>query len=155
MKFYWDTFKIGPWGVYSFAPPDVRESMVHGKPADFSYLVAVTDFRAGVQMELMQPVKEARLGSVPAAQFVDAFDHRPGFQPRADDAVEEIGRLQRQQLLSQVGRFVCETEVAERSKQSFMCRGKPGVGMMGAPTQLSRDLVVAASELIEEWDRLP
>ena len=57
MKFYWDTFRIGPWGVYSFAPPDVRESMVHGKPADFSYLVAVTDFRAGVQLELMQPVK--------------------------------------------------------------------------------------------------
>ena len=41
MKFYWDTFKIGPWRVYSFAPPDVRESMVYGKPADFSYLVAV------------------------------------------------------------------------------------------------------------------
>ena len=30
--------------------------MVRGKPSEFSYLVAVTDFRSGVQMELMQPV---------------------------------------------------------------------------------------------------
>jgi hypothetical protein len=56
MKLYWDTFRVGPWGVYRFAPPDVRESMVRGKPSDFGYLVAVTDFRGGVQMELMQPV---------------------------------------------------------------------------------------------------
>jgi hypothetical protein len=51
MKFYSDTIHVGPLGVYPFAPPDVRESMVYGKPVDFSYLVAVTDLRAGVQME--------------------------------------------------------------------------------------------------------
>lgn len=56
MEYYWDTFRIGPWSVYRFAPPDVRESTVRGKPAEFSYLVAVTDFHLGPQMELMQPV---------------------------------------------------------------------------------------------------
>jgi len=56
MKFYWETFRLGPWGVYRFAPPDMRESTVRGQPSEITYLVAVTDFRAGVQMELMQPL---------------------------------------------------------------------------------------------------
>jgi 4-hydroxyphenylpyruvate dioxygenase-like putative hemolysin len=56
MKRYWDTFGLGPWSVYQFKPPEVRESMVHGRPSDFTYLVAVTDFRGGVQLELMQPL---------------------------------------------------------------------------------------------------
>ena len=27
MKRYWETFHIGPWDVYTFAPPEVRDSM--------------------------------------------------------------------------------------------------------------------------------
>ena len=55
MKRYWETFQIGPWDVYTFAPPAVRNSIVRGKPSDHTYLVAVT-WIDGVQMELMQPM---------------------------------------------------------------------------------------------------
>ncbi|HBE45947.1 MAG: VOC family protein [Spirochaetota bacterium] len=56
MKYYWETFGIGPWDVYTFKPGTVRDQMVHGKPSDIVYLVAVT-WRGDVQYELMQPVK--------------------------------------------------------------------------------------------------
>jgi methylmalonyl-CoA/ethylmalonyl-CoA epimerase len=55
MKYYWETFHVGPWEVYTFAPPAVRDSMVRGRPSLHTYLLAVT-WRADVQLELMQPL---------------------------------------------------------------------------------------------------
>jgi 4-hydroxyphenylpyruvate dioxygenase-like putative hemolysin len=55
MRYYWETFRIGPWDVYTFAPPAVRDSMVSGKPSVHTYLLAVT-WRGEVQLELMQPL---------------------------------------------------------------------------------------------------
>ncbi|NLJ48422.1 MAG: VOC family protein, partial [Candidatus Atribacteria bacterium] len=34
MKYFWENFHIGPWDIYTFGPPDVRDSMVRGKPSD-------------------------------------------------------------------------------------------------------------------------
>ena len=55
MKHYWETFGIGPWDIYTFAPPAVRDSMVRGKPSTHTYLLAVT-WPGTVQLELMQPL---------------------------------------------------------------------------------------------------
>jgi Glyoxalase/Bleomycin resistance protein/Dioxygenase superfamily len=55
MKYYWENFGLGPWDVYTFNPLTVRDSMVRGRPSDFTYLIAVT-WRGDVQFELMQPV---------------------------------------------------------------------------------------------------
>lgn len=55
MKHYWEVFGIGPWEVYTFAPPAVRDSMVRGKPSNHTYLLAVT-WRGDLQLELMQPL---------------------------------------------------------------------------------------------------
>jgi methylmalonyl-CoA/ethylmalonyl-CoA epimerase len=55
MRYYWDTFRIGPWDVYTFAPPAVRDSMVRGKPSSHAYLLAVT-WKNEMQLELMQPL---------------------------------------------------------------------------------------------------
>jgi len=55
LRYYWDTFRIGPWDVYTFAPPAVRDSMVRGRPSVPTYLLAVT-WRAEMQLELMQPL---------------------------------------------------------------------------------------------------
>ncbi len=55
MKRYWEAFHIGPWDVYTFAPPAVRDSMVRAKPSDHTYLLAITWIN-GVQLELMQPL---------------------------------------------------------------------------------------------------
>ena len=42
LRYYWETFHIGPWDIYTFAPPAVRDSMVRGKPSAHTYLLAVT-----------------------------------------------------------------------------------------------------------------
>ena len=55
MKYYWEVLGLGPWDVYTFAPPAVRDSMVRGRPSDHAYLLAVT-WRGGMQLELMQPL---------------------------------------------------------------------------------------------------
>ncbi|MDR3376046.1 MAG: VOC family protein [Ancalomicrobiaceae bacterium] len=54
MKAYHETLGMGPWNVYKFAPPDVRDSEVNGKPSDHAYWLAVT-WRDGIQFELIQP----------------------------------------------------------------------------------------------------
>jgi len=55
MKYFWESFHIGPWDIYTFGPPDVRDSMVRGKPSDHKYLLAVT-WAGSIQIELMQPL---------------------------------------------------------------------------------------------------
>jgi methylmalonyl-CoA/ethylmalonyl-CoA epimerase len=55
MKRYCEIFHIGPWEVYTFSPPAVRDSMVRGRPSGHTYLLAVT-WLADVQLELMQPL---------------------------------------------------------------------------------------------------
>ena len=55
MRYYWETFGIGPWEVYIFGAPAVRDSMVRSKPSTHTYLLAVT-WLADVQLELMQPL---------------------------------------------------------------------------------------------------
>ncbi len=54
MKAYHESLGLGPWGVYRFAPPDVRDSEVHGKPSTHAYWLAVT-WRDDIQFELIQP----------------------------------------------------------------------------------------------------
>jgi methylmalonyl-CoA/ethylmalonyl-CoA epimerase len=55
MKHHWEVFGIGPWDVYQFESPKVRDYMYRGKPATHSCLIAVT-WRDNVQLELMQPL---------------------------------------------------------------------------------------------------
>lgn len=55
MKHYWEVFGIGPWDVYEFAPPLLRDSVYMGQPSDHTYLLAVT-WIGDVQLELMQPL---------------------------------------------------------------------------------------------------
>lgn len=55
MRYYWEVLGIGPWDIYTFGPSTVRDSMVHGKPSNHTYLVAIT-WIDDVQMELMQPL---------------------------------------------------------------------------------------------------
>ncbi len=55
LKRYWEVFQVGPWHVYTFAAPLMRDSVVRGKPSDHSYLLAVTR-HLDVQQELVQPL---------------------------------------------------------------------------------------------------
>jgi len=55
MRFYVETMHIGPWEIYTFAPPALQNSMVRGKPSDHTFRIALA--QAGpVQIELIQPL---------------------------------------------------------------------------------------------------
>ena len=55
MNRHWEVCGIGPWHVYEFSAPKVRDYMYRGKPATHSCLIAVTK-GDWPQVELMQPV---------------------------------------------------------------------------------------------------
>lgn len=55
MKKYYEILGIGPWEVYTFAPPALRECMYRGKPSDATWALALT-WVGDTQLELMQPL---------------------------------------------------------------------------------------------------
>jgi hypothetical protein len=56
MKNYYEKLGVGPWDVYTFAPPVLRENYYKGKPSDSSWLLALA-WMGDRQLELMQPLK--------------------------------------------------------------------------------------------------
>jgi hypothetical protein len=56
MEAYWKLLGIGPWKIYTYAPPMLREATVRGKRVD--YAMRVAHAQAGpTQLELIQPLK--------------------------------------------------------------------------------------------------
>jgi methylmalonyl-CoA/ethylmalonyl-CoA epimerase len=55
MEAYWRLLSIGPWKIYTYAPPTLRDGMVRGRRVDYAMRVAIT--QAGpMQLELIQPL---------------------------------------------------------------------------------------------------
>jgi methylmalonyl-CoA/ethylmalonyl-CoA epimerase len=53
---YWKLLGIGPWRIYTYAPPMLREATVRGKRTDFSMRIACA--QAGpTQLELIEPLE--------------------------------------------------------------------------------------------------
>jgi methylmalonyl-CoA/ethylmalonyl-CoA epimerase len=55
MERYWEIFGIGPWQIYTFAPPNLTEPTIGGKPEPYTMRLAVAQVGA-VQWELIQPL---------------------------------------------------------------------------------------------------
>ena len=55
MKKYHEILDIGPWSVYTFAPPALRECTFMGKPSDATWALAIA-WVGDIQFELMQPL---------------------------------------------------------------------------------------------------
>lgn len=56
METYWKLLGIGPWRIYTYAPPALRETMVRGKPVEYSMQLALAQ-AGSVQLELIQPLE--------------------------------------------------------------------------------------------------
>jgi hypothetical protein len=56
VKSFWETLGIGPWYIYTYAPPLLREPMVRGKPVAYSMKVAFAN-AGSVMMELIEPLR--------------------------------------------------------------------------------------------------
>jgi Glyoxalase/Bleomycin resistance protein/Dioxygenase superfamily len=56
MEAYWKLLRIGPWKIYTYAPPMLREATVRGQRVDYSMRVAHA--QAGpTQLELIEPLE--------------------------------------------------------------------------------------------------
>jgi methylmalonyl-CoA/ethylmalonyl-CoA epimerase len=55
MMKYYEILNIGPWEVYTFAPPVLRECTFMGKPSDATWALALA-WVGDTQFELMQPL---------------------------------------------------------------------------------------------------
>ena len=55
MKKYHEILGIGPWSVYTFAPPALRECTFKGKPSDATWLLSLV-WVGDTQLELIQPL---------------------------------------------------------------------------------------------------
>ena len=53
---YWKMLGLGPWSIYTFAPPALTEMKVHGKPANYSMRLAETTV-GGVIIEVLEPLE--------------------------------------------------------------------------------------------------
>ncbi len=89
MKYYWETFQIGPWEVYTFAPPAVRDSMVRGKPSDHTYLLAVT-WKNEIQLELMQPLTGRSIYDEQLEHKGEGLHHLKLYYPDCRAALEQF-----------------------------------------------------------------
>jgi catechol 2,3-dioxygenase-like lactoylglutathione lyase family enzyme len=56
MANYWNTAGIGPWKVYTYAPPRVKDPTYHGKPAYYKVRLALA-FVGTMLVELIEHVE--------------------------------------------------------------------------------------------------
>ncbi|MFQ6076175.1 MAG: VOC family protein [Candidatus Bathyarchaeia archaeon] len=55
MAQYWNLLGIGPWRVYTLAPPDLTDTTVHGKPTPYAMRIAIAMI-GSLMVELIQPL---------------------------------------------------------------------------------------------------
>lgn len=102
MRHYWEKLGIGPWDVYTFGPPALRDSMVRGRPSDHTYSLAVV-WIGGVQLELIQPLTGRSIYDDFLEQKGEGLHHIKLYYP---DTAQALRRLAGRGLrVIQSGRF--------------------------------------------------
>ena len=89
MKYYWDNFHIGPWDVYTFGPPAVRDSTYRGAPSSHTYLLAIT-WLAEVQLELMQPLSGRSIYDEHLERKGEGLHHLKIYYPDCNEALQRF-----------------------------------------------------------------
>ena len=56
LKQYYDIFRAGPWDIYTFGPPEMKNGTYRGKPSDWSALIALA-WIGDRQLEIIQPLQ--------------------------------------------------------------------------------------------------
>lgn len=55
MKNFYERFGIGPWSIYTYAKPLVKEMTRHGKPAEYASRIGLANV-GNLRIELIQPL---------------------------------------------------------------------------------------------------
>jgi methylmalonyl-CoA/ethylmalonyl-CoA epimerase len=91
MKRHWEVCGMGPWDVYEFRAPKVRDYLYRGKPATHTCLIAVT-WNDHLQLELIQPVSGRSIYDEHLETRGEGLHHVKLFHADCVKAVEEYSR---------------------------------------------------------------
>jgi catechol 2,3-dioxygenase-like lactoylglutathione lyase family enzyme len=83
---YWTLLGIGPWKVYTYAPPALRHATVRGVRADYSMRIACA--QAGpTQLELIQPLDGPSIYAEHLTAKGEGLHH---IQSRVDSNIQDV-----------------------------------------------------------------
>ena len=92
MQTYWKVLGIGPWSIYTYAPSALRETMVRGKPVEYSMRLAIAHVGA-LQVELIQPLEGPSIYKEFLAKQGEGLHH---IQSRVDDIAKTLAAFREQ-----------------------------------------------------------
>ncbi|QPM68539.1 VOC family protein [Atribacter laminatus] len=91
VKFYMETLDVGPWEIYTFAPPVLRESMVRGKPSNHDFRIAIAS-PGHIQVELIQPLTGRSIYNEYLEQKGEGLHHVKYYYKDCQKAIQEFGK---------------------------------------------------------------
>jgi glyoxalase/bleomycin resistance protein/dioxygenase superfamily protein len=88
---YWERAGIGPWRIYTYERPLVKEMTYRGRPIDFRMRLALA--QAGdIVLELIQPLSQDNIYVEHLARKGPGLNHLGIFVPSVADAVSEAAK---------------------------------------------------------------
>jgi methylmalonyl-CoA/ethylmalonyl-CoA epimerase len=90
MQDYHETMGWGPWNVYEYREPWLRDLKVHGRPAEFTWLGAEAQV-GPIWMEILQPLA----GTSPFTEWHDRHGdgvHHVGYEVETMEEAHELHR---------------------------------------------------------------
>ncbi len=88
MEHYWTTLGIGPWRVYTFGAPPMREFTYRGRPANYRMRIGMAT-KAGLVFELIQPLEGPSIYHEFLDRNGEGIHHFGLFIPNLDDAIAQ------------------------------------------------------------------
>src|SRR5437660_1177459 len=89
MRRYWELLGVGPWRVYTYGPPLVRDMTYRGRRQDYRMRLALA--HAGQTMvELIQPLAGPNVYDEHLERKGEGLHHIGVFVPSFDEAVAEV-----------------------------------------------------------------
>ncbi len=88
MRHYWELLGVGPWKIYTYGTPLVRDMTYRGKPQDFRMRLALAQVGAMV-VELIQPLSGNNIYVEHLDRKGEGLHHVGVFVPSFDRAVAE------------------------------------------------------------------
>jgi hypothetical protein len=99
---YWNTLGIGPWNIYTFAPPALTEPMIRGKPVPYSMRLALAEV-GPLQYELIEPLEGPSIYKEFLASKGEGLHHFQSTSYEVSDMLAEFKKLGIDVLMS--GKF--------------------------------------------------
>ncbi|HEV2356445.1 MAG TPA: VOC family protein [bacterium] len=96
---YWERLGIGPWRIYTYQPPLVKDMTYRGRPHEYRMRLAIA-YAGDVMVELIQPLSDENVYTEHLRQKGPGLHHVGVFVPLLRDAVADATRAGYQVLQS-------------------------------------------------------